>query len=211
MTISAHLSTLPHMAVAPVIPRALARRSIFSAAEAVAAGVHPQTLARLVERGAVERVSHGRYRLPDAEITEHHGLVLAVSAAPRSVVCLLSALRFHDVTTQNPSDVWVAIERRSRAPSLDYPPLRVFRFSGRAFTRGVENFTIEGRRVRIYSLAKTIADLFKYRHKVGFEVAVEALRDSIRSRKVKPSEIDPFARICRVREVMRPYLEALVE
>ena len=199
------------MALATGIPRTLAGRSIFSAAEAVAAGVHPQTLARLVERGAVERVSHGRYRLPDAEITEHHGFVLAASAAPKSVVCLLSALRFHDVTTQNPSEVWVAIERRSRAPRLAYPPLRVFRFSGRAFTRGVENFIIEGRRVRIYSLAKTIADLFKYRRKVGLEVAVEALRDSIRSRKVKPSEIDPFARICRVREVMRPYFEALVE
>ena len=199
------------MAVSPAIPRTLARRSIFSAAEAVAAGVHPQTLARLVDRGAVERVSHGRYRLPDAEITEHHGLAIAASAAPKSVICLLSALRFHDVTTQNPSEVWLAIERRSRAPRLDYPPLRIFRFSGRAFTRGVESIVIEGRRVRIYSLAKTIADLFKYRHKVGLEVAVEALRDSIRSRKVKPSEIDPFARICRVREVMRPYLEALVE
>ena len=199
------------MAVAPGIPRTLARRSIFSAAEAVAAGVHPQTLARLVDRGAVERVSHGRYRLPDAEITEHHGLALAASAVPKGVVCLLSALRFHDVTTQNPSEVWLAIERRSRAPQLDYPPLRVFRFSGRAFSRGVERIAIEGRHIRIYSLAKTIADLFKYRHRVGLEVAVEALRESIRSRKVKPGEIDPFARICRVREVMRPYLEALVE
>ena len=198
------------MAAFPAIPRMLARRSLFSAAEAVAAGIHPQTLARLVDRGAGERVSHGRYRLPGAEITEHHSLAIAASAAPKSVVCLLSALRFHDVTTQNPSEIWLAIERRSRAPRLDYPPLRMFRFSGLAFTRGVENVTIEGRRVRIYSLAKTIADLFKYRNKVGLEVAVEALRDSIRSRKVKPREIDPFARICRVREVIRPYLEALV-
>ena len=156
-------------------------------------------------------MSHGRYRLPNAAITEHHGLVLAASAAPKSVICLLSALRFHDVTTQNPSEVWLAIERRSRAPRLDFPPLRIFRFSGQAFTRGVENIIVEGRRVRVYSLAKTIADLFKYRHKVGLEVAVEALRDSIRSRRVKPGDIDPFARICRVREVMRPYLEALVE
>ncbi len=199
------------MAVFPAIPRSLARRSIFSAAEAVAAGVHPQTLARLVDRGVVERVSHGRYRLPNAEITEHHSLAIAASAAPKSVICLLSALRFHDVTTQNPSEVWLAIERRSRAPRLDFPPLRIFRFSGQAFTRGVENIIVEGRRVRVYSLAKTIADLFKYRHKVGLEVAVEALRDSIRSRRVKPGDIDPFARICRVREVMRPYLEALVE
>ena len=193
-----------------LIPLTLARRSIFSAAEAVAAGVHPQALARLVERGAVERVSHGRYRLPDAEITEHHSLAIAASAAPRGVVCLMSALRFHDVTTQNPSEIWIAIERRSRAPNIDFPPLRIFRFSGQAFTRGVESIAVEGRRVRIYSLAKTIADLFKFRNKVGLDVAVEALRESIRSGKVKPGEIDPFARICRVREVMRPYLEALV-
>ena len=153
------------MVAAPAIPRTLARRSIFSAGEAVAAGVHPQTLARLVDRGTVERVSHGRYRLPGAEITEHHSLVIAASAAPKSVVCLLSALRFHDVTTQNPSEIWLAIERRSRAPKLDFPPLRIFRFSGRAFTRGVESIAVEGQHVRIYSLAKTIADLFKYRHK----------------------------------------------
>jgi predicted transcriptional regulator of viral defense system len=191
-------------------PASIAISSLRPAGEAVAAGVHPQTLARLVDRGTVERVSHGRYRLPGAEITEHHGLVIAASAAPKSVVCLLSALRFHDVTTQNPSEIWLAIERRSRAPSLDFPPLRIFRFSGRAFTQGVESIAIEGRRVRIYSLAKTIADLFKYRHRVGLDVAVEALRESIRSGKVKPGEIDPFARICRVREVMRPYLEALV-
>ena len=156
-------------------------------------------------------MSHGRYQLAGAEITEHHSLVIAASAAPKSVVCLLSALRFHDVTTQNPSEIWLAIERRSRAPKLDFPPLRVFRFSGQAFTRGVERIAIEGRHVRIYSLAKTIADLFKYRHKVGLDVAVEALRESIKSGKVKPGQIDPFARICRVQEVVRPYLEALVE
>lgn len=195
----------------PSIPRSLTRRrGVFTAADAVAAGVHPEELARFVGQGVIERVSRGRYRLPGAEITEHHGLALATSFVPKGVVCLLSALRFHNVTTQNPFEVWLAIERRSRAPVLEYPPLRIFRFSGRAFTSGVERHVLEGQHVRVYNLAKTIADLFKYRNKVGVGVAAEALRDAVRSRKVKPGEIDPYARICRVQRVMRPYLEALV-
>jgi predicted transcriptional regulator of viral defense system len=163
-----------------------------------------------VKQGEIERVSRGKYRRTGAEVTENHGLALAAASVPKGVVCLLSALRFHDVTTQNPFEVWLAIERRSRAPKLGYPPLRVLRFSGRAFTSGVETHVVEGGRVRVYSLAKTIADLFKYRNKVGVSVAAEALRESWRLRKVKPGEIDPYARICRVREVMRPYVEALI-
>jgi len=191
-------------------PKLLRRRGVFAASEASAAGVHPQKLARLVKQGAVERVSRGKYRQAGAEVTEHHGLALAAASVPKGVVCLLSALRFHDVTTQNPFAVWLAIEHRSRAPKLEYPPLRIVRFSGRAFTSGVETHVIEGERVRVYSLAKTIADLFKYRNKVGVNVAVEALRESWQSRKIRPSEIDPYSRICRVQRVMRPYLEALI-
>jgi predicted transcriptional regulator of viral defense system len=187
------------------------RRRIFTASDAVAAGVHPQTLARLVQKGAVERIGRGRYRLPAREVTENHGLALVAASVPKGVVCLLSALRFHDVTTQNPFQVWLAIERRSRAPNLAYPPLRVVRFSGLAFRSGVETHLIEGERVHVYSLAKTIADLFKYRNKVGIDVAVEALREAWRSRRVRPSEIEPYARICRVQRVMRPYIEALIE
>jgi len=186
------------------------RRGVFAASDAVAAGVHPQKLARLVKQGAIERVSRGRYRLAGAELTEHHGFALAAASVPKGVVCLLSALRFHDVTTQNPFEVWLAIERRSRAPKLQYPPLRIFRFSGRAFTSGVETHVVEGQQLRVYNLAKTIADLFKYRNKVGVDVAVEALRESWRSRKTSPSEIDPYARICRVQKVMRPYVEAII-
>jgi predicted transcriptional regulator of viral defense system len=191
-------------------PKLTKRRGIFAASEASAAGIHPQKLARLVKRGTVERVSRGKYRLAGAEVTEHHGLALAAASVPKGVACLLSALRFHDVTTQNPFEVWFAIERRSRAPKLEYPPLRILRFSGRAFSSGVETHVIEGGRVRVYSLAKTIADLFKYRNKVGVDVAVEALRESWQSRRIRLSEIDPYARICRVQRVMRPYVEALI-
>lgn len=185
-------------------------RGVFKASEVHDLGIHTQVLTRLEKEGVIERVARGRYRLASSEVTEHHGFALAASVAPKGVVCLLSALRFHDVTTQNPFEVWLAVERRSRMPRTPYPPLRVFRFSGRAFTSGVETHRIEGQRVRVYSLAKTIADLFKYRNKVGIDVAVEALRESWRARKIKPSDIDPYAKICRVKKFMRPYIEGLV-
>jgi predicted transcriptional regulator of viral defense system len=185
------------------------RRGVIRASDVGALGIHTQALTRLEKEGAIERVGRGLYRPAGAELTEHHGLALAASSVPKGVVCLLSALRFHDVTTQNPFEVWLAIERRSRAPKLEYPPLRIFRFSGRAFTSGVETHVIEGQRVLVYGLAKTIADLFKFRNKVGIDVAVEALREATRSRRIRPSEIDPYAKICRVQKIMRPYLEAL--
>ena len=185
------------------------RRGIFRASEIQELGIHTQVLTRLEREGVIERVARGRYRLALGEITEHHGFALAASVAPKGVVCLLSALRFHDVTTQNPSEVWLAVERRARVPRSQFPPLRILRFSGRAFTSGIETHRIEGQHVRVYSLAKTIADLFKYRNKVGIDVAVEALRDAWQSRKVKPSDIDPYARICRVQKLIQPYLEAL--
>jgi predicted transcriptional regulator of viral defense system len=193
------------------VARLANRHGVILARNVRASGIHTQALTRLEKEGAIERVGRGLYSLAGAQITEHHGLALAASSVPKGVVCLLSALRFHDVTTQNPFEIWLAIEQRSRAPKLEYPPLRILRFSGRAFTSGVETHRIEGQRVRVYSLPKTIADLFKFRRKVGVDVAVEALREAIRSRKLTPSEIDPYARVCRVRKVMRPYLEALFE
>ena len=185
------------------------RRGVLRVSDLGDRGIHTQILTRLEKQGILERVGRGLYRLASAEITEHHGLALAASCVPKGVVCLLSALRFHDVTTQNPFEVWLAVEGRSRSPRSSYPPLRVFRFSGRAFTSGVETHVIEGQRVLVYGLAKTIADLFKFRNKVGIDVAVEALREATRSRKIRPSDIDPYAKICRVQKTMRPYLEAL--
>jgi predicted transcriptional regulator of viral defense system len=130
--------------------------------------------------------------------------------APQAVVCLLSALRFHDLTTQSPFDVWIAIDRKAWRPRIDYPPLRVFRFSGAALTEGVETHSIDGVRVRVYSPAKTVADCFKYRNKIGLDVALEALRDTWRSRRATMDDLVRFSRICRVGHVMRPYLDSLL-
>jgi len=173
-------------------------------------GIHPQVLKRLVESGHLERIAHGRYRLADYEFTEHHGLVLAASAAPTGVVCLLSALQFHVIGTQLPREVWIALDRRTWKPGVDYPPLRIVRFSGEALTAGIEEHTLEGRPVPIYNVAKTLADCFKYRNKIGLDVALEALNDAWRDRQFQISEVEHYARICRVRNVMRPYLEAIV-
>jgi len=189
----------------------LARKlGMFTAGEAARQGIHSQALTRLVREGTVERISRGQYRLSDLPLTEHHTLAVVARSVPECVVCLLSALSFHDVTTQLPHEVWIAIHRRARQPSLRYPPLRVVRFSGKAFAEGIETHRVEGQRVRVYSVAKTLADLFKYRNKVGLDVALEALREAWRERRFTMDEMDRFARVCRVERVMKPYLEALV-
>ncbi len=181
-----------------------------TAREMVAAGIHRQVLSRLVAAGEIERVARGLYKLPAQPITEHHGLAMAASSVPQGVVCLLSALQFHGIGTQLPSEIWMAIDRRSRRPALKYPPLRIFRFSSDALTEGVERHRIEGQSVRVYGVAKTLADCFKYRNKIGLDVALEALREAWRARRFTMDELDQYARICRVQRVMRPYLEALV-
>ena len=160
--------------------------------------------------GLLERVGRGRYRLPDRPVTEHHAFAVVAATAPASVICLLSALSFHEIGTQVPFEVWVAIERGSRPPAIRNPPLRVARFSRASYREGIEVHRIEDERVRIYGVAKTIADLFKFRKKVGLDVALEALRDAWQRRLFTMDEIDRYARICRVERVMRPYLEALV-
>jgi predicted transcriptional regulator of viral defense system len=189
----------------------LARRARgVTAREIAAAGIHRQVLSRLVATGEIERVVRGLYKLPAQPITEHHGLAMAASSVPQGVVCLLSALQFHGIGTQLPSEIWIAMDRRSRRPTLKYPPLRIFRFSGDALTEGVDLHRIEGQSVRVYGVAKTLADCFKYRNKIGLDVALEALREAWRARRFTMDELDHYARVCRVQRVMQPYLEALV-
>ena len=183
--------------------------------DVVRAGIHTNALTRLVRAGQLERIARGQYSRPNRPITEHHGLAVAARAVPRGVVCLLSALSFHGIGTQLPAEIWMAIDRRARQPSLRYPPLRVVRFTGQALTSGIESHDIEshdieGQDVRIYGVAKTLADTFKYRNKVGLDVALEALREAWRERRFTFDELDHFSRICRVERVMRPYIEALV-
>jgi predicted transcriptional regulator of viral defense system len=189
----------------------LARRSQgVTAGELAQQRIHRQVLSRLVNSGELERVARGLYRLAARPLTEHHGLAIAGAAVPQGVICLLSALQFHGIGTQLPSQVWIAIDRRARRPALSYPPLRVVRFAGAALTEGIGVHRMEGRRVRVYDVAKTLADCFKYRHKIGLDVALEALSDAWRKRRFTMDELDHYAGICRVRRVMKPYLEAMI-
>jgi len=189
-----------------------AQHGLISTRDIERQGLHRQVLTRLVRTNQLERVARGRYRLPDPdyEFTEHHGLVLASVAAPSGVICLVSALQFHVIGTQLPYQIWIALDRRARKPVIDYPPLRVVRFSGEALTVGVEEHILEGQTVYVYSVAKTLADCFKYRNKIGLDVALEALREAWRDRRFTMDELERYAHICRVSNVMRPYLEALV-
>ena len=163
-----------------------------------------------VEQKLVERAGRGLYRLPSAETTEHQSLMECAKRVPHGVVCLLSALQFHGLTTQLPPDLWLAIREKSWRPKLEYPPLRVVYFSGLALTEGVETHLIQTVPVRVYSAAKTIADCFKYRKKVGLDVCIEALRDGWRQRKATADDLWHFGKVCRVSNVMRPYLDSLV-
>ncbi len=174
-----------------------------------AAGVHPEYLRRLHERGVLRRSARGVYTLAEAVVTEHHDLVEAVRRVPHGVICLISALFFHGIGTQLPYRVWVAIDVKAWPPREGYPPIRLVRFSGRALTQGVDIHQIEGVPVRVTSPAKTIADCFKYRNKIGLDVALEALRDGWRERRLTMDELWRYAEIDRVANVMRPYLESL--
>lgn len=164
---------------------------------------------RLYRKEKLERVGRGLYTLPGADLTEHHTLAEAALRVPHGVICLLSALRFHDLTTQAPHEVWMAIDVKARRPKEEIIPLRIVRFSGEALTAGVEEHGVEGVSVKVYNPAKTVADCFKYRNKIGLDVAMEALRDCWRKRLATADELWRYAEVCRVARVMRPYLESL--
>lgn len=173
-------------------------------------GVSRRYLSRLADKGALERISRGLYAVPDSEVTEHQSLAEIAKLYPNVVVCLLSALQFHELTTQMPRQVWIAVDVDARVPAKSPVRVRVVRFSGGALTEGVETHMVGSVPVRVYSVAKTVADCFKYRNKIGTDVAVEALRESVRDRRVTPDDLMRYAKTCRVEKVMRPYLEALV-
>jgi predicted transcriptional regulator of viral defense system len=166
-------------------------------------------LGRLSRQGLLRRSARGLYILPASEPTEHHTVAQVCKRIPRGVVCLISALRFHELTTQMPFEVWLAVDRKARRPVVSDLPVRIVRFSGAALDSGVEEHTIEGVPVRMFSPEKTVADCFKYRHKYGLDVAIDALRDCLRRRTGSADEIWRHAKICRVANVMRPYLEAM--
>jgi predicted transcriptional regulator of viral defense system len=173
-------------------------------------GISRVSLTRAVRRGQLERVGRGLYGLPGREVSAHGSLAEVARRVPKGVVCLLSALRFHGLTTQAPFEVWLAIENKSLAPKLDYPPLRIVRFSGAALTEGVEEHVVDGVTIRVTGVAKTVADCFKYRNKIGLDVAMEALREAWHEKRMTSDDIWRYAKVCRVANVMRPYLESLV-
>ena len=173
-------------------------------------GISFPELQRLVSKGTIEKVGPGLYRLTAAEPDELDTIAMVASAVPTGIICLLSALSFHGIGTQLPSEVWLAIERGKTAPRLANVRLRIVRYSGAAFSAGIETHVIERQRVRVYGVAKTLADLFKARNRVGLDVAVEALREAWRDRRFTIPELDRAARACRVERVMRPYVEGVV-
>ena len=173
-------------------------------------GIPRTYLARLLETGVLERPSRGVYVLADNEPTENHSLAEACKRVPHAIVCLLSALRFHNLTTQAPYEVWLGIDRKARLPKVDRPRLRVVRFSGSAMVDGIEKHVVEGVQVRVTTPARTAVDCFAYRNKVGLDVALEALRDCWRQKKVTMEQLHHAAQARRMGNVMRPYLESVV-
>jgi predicted transcriptional regulator of viral defense system len=166
-------------------------------------------LRQAVEAGLLEPAGRGLYRAPEADITEHHTLAEVAKRVPNGVICLLSALRFHGLTTQSPHEVWITIPHKAWHPRLDNVGLRVMRSSGAALNEGIEMHLIEGVPVKVYHPAKTVADCFKFRNKIGLDVALEALREVWRARRVTMNELEHHARIDRVARVMTPYLASL--
>ncbi len=174
------------------------------------AGFPSYLLYRLRDRGELLEVAPGLFKHPDTEFTEKHGFAEASKLVPRGIVCLLSALAFHEVGTQMPRRMWMALNRENRRePDVSDPPMEFVWFTGPAFEEGQEVHEVEGVEVRVYSIAKTIADLFKYRKKIGIDVALEALHEAWRDRLFTMEELDRYAAVCRVRTVMRPYLQSL--
>lgn len=177
--------------------------------QALQLGIAPRTLYAMRDAGTLIEVSRGLYRLADLPPLSQPDLVAVALKIPRGVICLISALAYHNLTTQIPHAVYVALPRDAEKPRLDYPPIRLFWFSGQALTAGVETHTLDGVSVNIYSPEKTVADCFKFRNKIGLQVALEALKNCREQDRCSLQRLLHFSRICRVEKVMRPYLEVL--
>ncbi|RWY75261.1 type IV toxin-antitoxin system AbiEi family antitoxin domain-containing protein [Rhizobium sp. WSM1325] len=188
----------------------LKARGMLRLKDFVAEGIGPETLARLVREEAVARPARGLYQLPDTQAEAAHALAEAAVLVPKGVVCLTSALQYHELTLQMPSAVWMAIDRTAWRPKIDYPPIKFVRFKGSALTEGVEPHRIEGVEVPITNPARSIVDCFRYRAKVGLDVAMEGLREGLRRRKTTSDDLWTYAKEARIWSIMRPYVEATV-
>ena len=185
------------------------QKGVLRASDLASTGVPRVVLARMTAGGLLERVARGLYRLPNSTGSEYESLLMVAKKVPQGVFCLLSALQFHGLTTQLPRQVWLAMPRGSHAPRIDYPPLKMVQFSGESYCEGIETHVRDQVSMRIYSAAKTVADCFKHRNKIGLDVALEALKDARAQGKASADDLWRYAKVCRVANVMRPYMEAL--
>jgi predicted transcriptional regulator of viral defense system len=185
------------------------RKRIVRPRDLEALGISREYLLRLHRQGKLIRTGRGIYTLPDAAVTERHSYAEVAKRVPEAVLCLLSALAFHEFTTQSPAAVWIALGKGARKPAILSPSIRVVRLTEPSLSEGVEKHTVEGVPVRVYSAAKTVADCFKFRNKIGLDIAIEALKDCLRQKKATINDIYRYAKICRVSNVIRPYMESL--
>lgn len=191
------------------LPSAIRNKGVFRLAEARALGLHPEQVRRLTRQGELTRLGRGLYAPASAAPTEHHTLAEVAKRVPRGIVCLLTALRFHGIGNQHPREVWLAVDRRAGVPRIDVAPVRVVRLSGAALTTGIDEHEVEGVAVRVTSPARTVVDCFRFRNKIGVDVAVEALRDYRRLRTGTVDELWRQAELLRMARVMRPYWDAI--
>ncbi|MBL8143776.1 MAG: type IV toxin-antitoxin system AbiEi family antitoxin domain-containing protein [Acidobacteria bacterium] len=193
----------------PPVPRAIRNKGIFRLKEAKALGLHPEQVRRLTQAGHLTRLGRGLYATAGTAPTEHHTLAEVAKRVPKGIVCLLTALRVHGLGTQHPREVWLAVDRRAAIPRIDVSPVRVVRISGAALMSGIDTHRIEGVAVRVTSPARTVVDCFKFRNRIGVDVAVEALRDYRRLRKGTVDELWHQATQLRMSRVIRPYWDAI--
>lgn len=201
------IQSMRHAKYAQQVIDLLNKQGILRPRDLDSIGVPRIVLNRMTSAGLLEKVSRGLYRLSQNTGSEYESLTTVATRSPKAVFCLLTALQFHELTTQLPRHVWIAMPRGSHKPKIDYPPIKMVQFSGEAYSEGIEQVERDQVQLRVYSIAKTIADCFKHRNTIGIDVALEALRDA-RTKKVSADEIWRYAKICRVTNIMRPYLEA---
>ena len=186
----------------------LARKGMLRPIDLDPIGVPRVVLTRMSTAGQLEKVGRGLYRLP-SEGSEHESLAAIATKVPQAVFCLLTALQFHELTTQLPRQIWIAMPRGSHTPKIDYPPVKMVQFAGDAYSKGIEVVERDRVKLRVFCVAKTVADCFKHRNKIGLDVALEALKEVRAKKKASAGELWRYAKICRVANVMRPYLEAI--
>jgi predicted transcriptional regulator of viral defense system len=187
----------------------LAQKGMLRSSDLDAVGVPRVTLTRMTAAGLLDKVERGLYRLPNSPGSEHENLAAIATKVPQAVFCLLSALQFHELTTQLPRQIWIAMPRGSHAPKVNYPPVKMIQFSGEAYLAGIDEIERDQVKLRVYNVAKTVADCFKHRNKIGLDIALEALKDVRAKRKASADDLWHYAKICRVANVMRPYLDAI--